>query len=159
MKNWIKRLLPLAALFLLASCGGRTASEPYNPAETAELLQNSGAFSDVLEALDQETAAAYYGLEEDTIQDCAVYTSLSLGAEELAVFAFSDSSSAEDALELLRAHVDSQKAVLKDYRPDDISKLDNAILEQRENSVLLVVAADASAAQCALDSLDKAAES
>ena len=44
-------------------------------------------------------------------------------------------------------------AVLESYQPDEVSKLDSAIVEQRGNSVLLAVAADADAAQKALDAL------
>ena len=48
---------------------------------------------------------------------------------------------------------DEQRAALENYQPDEVGKLDNAIVEQRGASVLLLVPADADAAKTALDSL------
>ena len=58
------------------------------------------------------------------------------------------------ALDGLEARVADQKAVLESYQPDEVSKLDSAIVEQRGNSVLLAVAADAEKARAALDGLE-----
>lgn len=44
--------------------------------------------------------------------------------------------------------------MLESYQPDEVSKLDSAIVEQRGNSVLLAVAADAEKARAALDGLE-----
>ena len=84
---------------------------------------------------------------------CAVYTTPTAGAEEIAVFTLVDEDAAKSALDALTQRVADQKEALENYQPDEVSKLDNAILEQRGNSVLLAVAADADAAQKALDAL------
>ena len=57
-------------------------------------------------------------------------------------------------LDGLEARVADQKAVLESCQPDEVSKLDSAIVEQRGNSVLLAVAADAEKARAALDGLE-----
>ncbi|MCI8478696.1 MAG: DUF4358 domain-containing protein [Oscillospiraceae bacterium] len=149
----IKQLLPFALAFalLLSACGGDTKEKEYDPAATAAALQESTAFSDALEALDKDVAAILYGLEEGTVQDCAVYTSLSAGAEEIAVLVLSDTDATSAALTALKNRVEDQKTALKDYQPAEVSKLDHAIIQQRGNSVLLVVAADPDAAQAVLD--------
>ena len=113
-----------------------------------------GAFSDALDTVDQDTAAALYGIDADTITGSAVYTSLSAGAEEIAVLVLTDEDAAAAALDGLEARVADQKAVLESYQPDEVSKLDSAIVEQRGNSVLLAVAADAEKARAALDGLE-----
>mgnify|MGYP003069966306 CR=1 FL=1 len=102
----------------------------------------------------QDTAAALYGIDADTITGSAVYTSLSAGAEEIAVLVLTDEDAAAAALDGLEARVADQKAVLESYQPDEVSKLDSAIVEQRGNSVLLAVAADAEKARAALDGLE-----
>ena len=89
-----------------------------------------------------------------TITGSAVYTSLSAGAEEIAVLVLTDEDAAAAALDGLEARVADQKAVLESYQPDEVSKLDSAIVEQRGNSVLLAVAADAEKARAALDGLE-----
>ena len=117
-------------------------------------MLDSGAFSDALDTVDQDTAAALYGIDADTITGSAVYTSLSAGAEEIAVLVLTDEDAAAAALDGLEARVADQKAVLESYQPDEVSKLDSAIVEQRGNSVLLAVAADAEKARAALDGLE-----
>ena len=155
MKSLLIRLMPAALLCLaLTACGGGGAvgQTPYDPETAAQALLDSGAFSDALDTVDQDTAAALYGIDADTITGSAVYTSLSAGAEEIAVLVLTDEDAA--ALDGLEARVADQKAVLESYQPDEVSKLDSAIVEQRGNSVLLAVAADAEKARAALDGLE-----
>ena len=150
MKSLLIRLMPAALLCLaLTACGGGGAvgQTPYDPETAAQALLDSGAFSDALDTVDQDTAAALYGIDADTITGSAVYTSLSAGAEEIAVLVLTDEDAAAAALDGLEARVADQKAVLESYQPDEVSKLDSAIVEQRGNSVLLAVAADAEKAR------------
>ncbi|UQT49799.1 DUF4358 domain-containing protein [Flavonifractor plautii] len=105
--------------------------DPYDPETAAQALLDSGAFSDALDTVDQDTAAALYGIDADTITGSAVYTSLSAGAEEIAVLVLTDEDAAAAALDGLEARVADQKAVLESYQPDEVSKLDSAIVEQR----------------------------
>ena len=156
MKLKTLRLLPLllALCLALAACGSGDSKAGVDPAKTAQALLDSGAFSDALDTVDQDTAAALYGIDADTITGSAVYTSLSAGAEEIAVLVLTDEDAAAAALDGLEARVADQKAVLESYQPDEVSKLDSAIVEQRGNSVLLAVAADAEKARAALDGLE-----
>ena len=93
MKSLLIRLMPAALLCLaLTACGGGGAvgQTPYDPETAAQALLDSGAFSDALDTVDQDTAAALYGIDADTITGSAVYTSLSAGAEEIAVLVLTD---------------------------------------------------------------------
>lgn len=159
MKTILMRLLPAALTLCLAltACGGgggdSQAAEEFDPAATAQALLDSGAFEDSLDTIDTDTAAGLYGLDASTITDGTVYTSLSAGAEEIAVLVLSDADAAAAAMDALEERVADQRAALESYQPDEVTKLDNAILEQRGNSVLLAVAADAEAARTAIDGL------
>ena len=55
--------------------------------------------------------------------------------------------SAQLAEQALRDYLDGQIAANRDYRPAEIPKLENALLECRENTLLLVVASDGEAAR------------
>ena len=150
MKHILTRLVPAALVLCLAltACGSKgSGSAGYDPAATAQALLDSGAFTDTLESTEKDTVAMLYGVEANSIVDCACYTSLSAGAEEI--------DSAKAAMEGLEARVADQKAVLESYQPDEVSKLDKAILTQSGNTVVLVVAADADKAQSTLDGLSK----
>lgn len=158
MRQILTRMIPAVLVLCLAltACGSKdSGSAGYDPAATAQALLDSGAFTDTLETTDKDTVAILYGVEADSIVDCACYTSLSAGAEEIAVLTMADADSAKAAMDGLKARVADQKAVLESYQPDEVSKLDNAIFTQSDNTVVLVVAADAEKAQSTLDGLSK----
>ena len=60
----------------------------------------------------------------------------------------------ETALSALEQRVADQKEALRSYQPEEVAKLDQAIVKQQGNSVLLVVAADQKAVQSVLDTLN-----
>lgn len=145
----------LALCLTLSACGGgNEEAAAFDPDATAQALLDSGAFSDALEEVDLSVAATLYGVDEADLTDGTVYMSLSAGAEEIAVLVMANETSAAAAMDGLEKRVADQKAALESYQPDEVSKLDGAILEQRGNSVLLAVCADAQAAQSALEALD-----
>lgn len=159
MRNLMVRLLVPALLLgaLLTACGGggESAAKPYDPASTAKALLDSSAFSEPLEAMGADLVCGpLYDIDAANVTDSAVYTSLTAGAEEIAVLTLKDEDTAKTALEALKTRVSDQTEALKDYQPEEVAKLDKAIVEQKGNSVLLVVAADADAAQEVLNGLD-----
>ena len=156
MKNLLIRLLPgvLALCLTLSACGGGQSAQSYDPTATAKALLDSDAFSDTLDSLDKDTAAQMYGIDAATITDCAVYTSLSMGAEEIAVLTLTDEDAAKTAKAALDKRVSDQTAALESYMPGEVDKLNHAIVEQSGNTALLVVAADADAARSVLDGLN-----
>ena len=155
MSNKVSRLLLAGVLAVtLTACGGGTAAQPFDPAETAQALLDSGAFSEPLEEMSVDLACGtLYDIDASEVPGCAVYTSLPAGAEEIAVLTLNSEEAASGALDALEQRVADQRAALENYQPEEVSKLDGAILEQRGTSVLLAVANDAGAAQSALDAL------
>ena len=142
MKKRLCVALSLSLLFSLAACGGKEEkAAPFSPGDATTLLE-SGAFSEALESIDAETACALYGIDETTVTDAAVYGSTGTTAEELAIFTFTDQDTAQAALTALGYRVEDRKDAMADYLPNEVPKLEKAILEQRENTVLLVVASD-----------------
>ena len=71
-------------------------------------------------------------------------------AEEAAVLIFDSEDHAKAAAETLSGYVQDQIDQNRDYRPAEVPKLENKWLEQRGNTVLLVVANDLKAAQDAV---------
>ena len=141
MKKFLCLLCAAALGLFLSGCGEKKAS-PFDPASDGKtLLETAGVFCDTLTEIDQATACALYGIDESTVTSSAVYGSTS-SAEELAIFTFSDEAAAQTAGELLGYRVEDRKDELENYLPNELPKLDKAVIEVRENSVLLVIAAD-----------------
>lgn len=148
-----KFLFPLCAALCLSltACGAGKDAAPFDPAGDAKtLLEAEGVFSETMTEIDLSTACALYGIDESTVTASAVYGSTS-NAEELAVFTFSDETAAQTTAELLGYRIEDRKEELENYMPDELPKLDKAVVESRKNSVLLVVAADYSSVNALLD--------
>ena len=122
----------LSALFLtLSACGGGGEKAEFSPTDDARtLLDSPGVFGEALTEIDQST-----------VTESAVYGSTS-SAEELAIFTFSDETSAQAAAQQFTYRVEDRRDELENYLPDELPKLDSAIVEVRGNSALLVIAAD-----------------
>lgn len=145
MKKSLSVITCAALTLSLSACGGGGGdpSAAFDPSADAQtLLETSGVFGETLEAIDQATACALYGIDEATVTSSAVYVSPGTTAEELAIFAFSSSEDAETATTALGYRVEDRKEELEDYLPDELPKLDKAVVETRGASVLLVIAAD-----------------
>lgn len=137
----------MAALMLLVgtACEKEPEKEPSFPAaETTQTLLDSGAYSETLEELDLDIAVMLFWLSGDVSQyeGSKVYYSTGATSEMAAVISVSDESLVPEVEEALKAWVESQIEAEKDYRPAEVPKLENAIIEARGNSVLLTVAAD-----------------
>jgi len=92
-----------------------------------------------------------YGLEEtdltpEQLTEAVAHRSSGATCEELVLLTFFDETAAQTAYEALGLYVTAQILSNKDYRPAEVPKLENAILEQRGTTVLLAVANDYEAA-------------
>ena len=154
MRKKITRFAAAAAcLFLLAGCGsgGGGETQAYTKEQAQEIL-DSGAFTDELEELDCDTAWALYGLEgaglaRDQLTDGMIRRSAGATCEELSLLIFSDAEGAETAVSALETYLQAQIDSNQDYRPAEIPKLEDAFLQQADNTVLMVVSNDTQAVQ------------
>ena len=148
-------LLLVCSLTVLAACQNQKASSPYTP-DLIQAISEAGAFSEPLEELDGDTAFALYhladsGLSREALTDCAVLRSSGATCEEGAVLVLDSAEHASLAKQALQDYVTGQIDSNRDYRPQEIPKLENALIDQRENTVLLLVANDLECAQTVLD--------
>ena len=149
-----------AVLFLLllplAACGGAEEKAGFDPEITLQALADAGAFSEELEELDGDTAFTLYGLgnsglEREDLTAAKVLRSAGATCEEGAVLVFTSGDQAQTAVQVLGDYVQKQIDSNRDYRPQELPKLESAAIQQRENNVLLLVAGDLEAAQGVLE--------
>ena len=88
---------------------------------------------------------AEYGLVREDLTEAAVIRSAGATCEEGAVLVFADAAKADTAAEALGDYLENQIETNVDYRPNEIPKLEGAVLKVRENTVLMTVANDAAA--------------
>ena len=145
MKKLIALALSLICVLGLAACGPKDQA----PAQSYEVsapaaMQKAGAFSEELEELDTETAFMLYHLGDfdlipEDLTDGAVLRSSGATCEESDVLVLVDEAKAAKAAEALNAYVKGQIEANVDYRPEEIPKLENAVVDQQGSTVLLVV--------------------
>lgn len=150
----ITKLLLTAALtgaLLLSGCASAPSGggAGYTKEQAQEIL-DTGAFTDDLEELDCDTAWALYGLEgagleRDQLADGLIRRSAGATCEELALLIFTDDASAATAKTAMADYVQSQIDSNRDYRPQELPKLEDAFLQQSGDTVLLVVSNDSQA--------------
>ena len=109
-----------------------------------------------MEELDADTAFMLYklgdqGLEREDLKEGTVLRSAGASCEEAAVLVFTSGDKAKTAADALKDYIAGQIEANTDYRPAEIPKLENAYIDRRGESVLLVVASDIDAAKKAVE--------
>ena len=139
----------------LAGCGGEGAKEPFDPAVTVQtLLDTPGVFTEDLERLDREVLDQLYGLEDRDVSQAVSWYSPGGTAEEATVLLFESETAASEFMEAAWGHIADQKEANESYRPQELPKLEKAVVERRGASLLVLVADDYDAAQKALEGLE-----
>lgn len=128
----------LALAVLLSACGAD--GKAYTTAD-AQALIDAGAFDGEMEQVDSYTVALLYGLEENAVIDCASYIAInsSASADEVTVLVLRDEAAAKTAEESCKKRVESQIESYQTYGPDQVPRLEEAVISRRENTVLLAV--------------------
>ena len=145
MKKLLTVTLALALALGLTACGGK-AEKTYTTKDV-QAMADAGAFSEELEELDGDTAfmlykLADYDLEREDLKDCAVQRSAGATCEEAAVLVFTSADKAKTAKGALEDYVQGQIDANTDYRPAEIPKLEEALVDVRGETLLLAVAND-----------------
>ena len=152
MKWWTTALTAGLLSVILVGCGG--AKQAFEPARTARaMLETPGVFTEELEALDRAVIDGLYGLEGSGAVEAVCWYSPGGTAEEVTVLRFGTKDEAKAFEAQALEHIADAKESNVSYRPQEMPKLDKAVVERRGDTLLILVSADYDAAQAALDAL------
>lgn len=166
--NRIKMLAALSVVTLTAStvlygCGGSgdakktstTTSTAASSAKSsqaaavdvtkvADRLLNEIKYDDKLAEPEAETIDILYpGLPKDKIKAMKIYVSSSGGtSEEIAAFEANDEETAKEIETKLNERVEAQKTSFKNYVPEELKRLENALVIRKGNYVYLSVSGE-----------------
>ena len=164
----IKMLAALSVLTLTAStvlygCGGsgdtkKTSTTTSSAAASAKSSQaavvdvtkiadrllNEIKYDDKLAEAEKESLDVIYpGLPKDKIKAMKIYVSSSGGtSEEIAAFEANDEDTAKEIETKLKERVEAQKTSFKNYVPEELKRLENALVIRKGNYVYLSVSGD-----------------
>ncbi len=151
-KSFIAGAISIAMLSvtLLTGCGGD--SVPADGTIAAESAVTAGDISSAImaeieipSAIEKtaENLGAFYDVDTATVAEMSVFICGS-GAypDELAVFRFNDEASAKAGLDAVQSRLDSQISIYTDYTPDEMYKLNEAVLIEKGNWVIFAACSD-----------------
>ena len=134
--KYMKIFTVLTTLFLLVSCGKK--SEIIN-AELSREITDNVEFSEQLTQIDTINAQKRYMLSSKDYSEITAFVGTASVCDEFVIVKTTDT---EGIAEDLRSYIDSKKEIYKTYRPNEVYKLDNAIIEQYEDAVVMIITAD-----------------
>lgn len=135
----------------LAACGTKTQTKTLDLAAMAADLKENGGFSDIISPVKSDVAASLYGVDASTIAETQLYCSTRATTEEIGLFKCTDEKNAAALYEAAKKRVETQRTTYSSYAPDEIPKLDDAIVKQDGTYVIYIVTADNAKAQAVLD--------
>ncbi len=147
MKKILLLILSLALLLSLSACGGeKESSKELDAAALCESLLKSSAFSVSLEELPATKASAFYNVEKDSMAEAMLYHASGTSKEQIVLIKATDETAAGTMVGVLQSLVNEWIEADRDYAPEEVPKLEKAVLRQSGCWVVLVVANDPDAA-------------
>ncbi len=140
LKKFVSSFL---ALLLLVGCGaGQSAGT--DPAKDAEKIVSELGIGDKMEAVQERVVRGLFFFDEGLIEKCSVYIANDKTADVVGVF---DTSDPKAAREKIDAYLASAKEQMQNYYPDEVFKIDNAVVEEKGNRIVLIVTSDIESAK------------
>ena len=149
----IVALLMLGLMLGLSGCAGapQQAAETVKPcADVVAAILEGQAFEEMT-ALGEKQIAKYLEIDTELLADMAMSIDASRAtAEAVAVLTAKDEDSLAEAQAALEAYRAVTLEQYRDYRPEEVPKLEDAILHTRGLQTALIISKDAAAAETAL---------
>ena len=140
-------LAAMMAAMLLTSCNEQP--KDVDISALASQIVGEVSFDDSLSEIDDDMISMLYSIDGYT--DAVLYKGSGATAEEVAIFKMETTDDAKEALEEAQAHIQSQIESYESYIPEEVSRLEDAIVRQDGCYVSVVVSGDSTAAEKLLD--------
>ena len=126
----------LLGVSLLAGCGSKKAM---NTEEVSGRLLKEITYQDSLSPMDLDTAGMFLNLSGIDVKSAAIYESSGWTAEEIIVMECASSADADKAKAMMEARVMEQQTNFVDYVPEEMDKLNAAVIVESGNYAVLSV--------------------
>lgn len=147
----------LMALTLFSGCsqtGSKTITAPTD--EVAQKLLDSLSFEYPLNQLPEDAANRLYKLEGEILEEQAVYVGTGGAlADEVSVWRVKDEKDAKTVQEAAKKRVENQKASFQDYVPEEMPKLEKAVIQVDGDTIILCVSSDPEKAKEVISSFEE----
>lgn len=148
MKKLVFGLAAVMMCVSLAGCGGKAVDIN----ELALALSSDGKFAEQLTEVSSDIAEKRYMISDGEVEECVSYTGTPAVVDEITIFKTSDTESVKEKAE---QHIEKQKTTYTSYAPNEVSKLDDCVVETVGDYVIVCVSEDSSSVQSIIDQYTK----
>ncbi len=141
MKKVAVAIVTLILLCLMGGCGGSPAKE-VDINKVAEDLKTQITYKDDLAKLTDEMFDSVYKIDRSLIKQAVAFTSSGATAEEIVAIELNKSDDVKTAETALKERIKYQKDGYSDYGPEEVPKLDNAVIKSSGNYIFMSVSDD-----------------
>ena len=143
-------LMLAAAAALLLSCAA-TPAKQISDEELMAAIEGSQEFYELKE-LNEKLNEEFLGIDLSGAADCLIkLDGTRATAEQIVVITAKDASSAKTLEEELQTYLVNVMEAYRDYQPDEVPKIENAILRSNGLQLALIISTDSALASDALD--------
>ena len=153
MRQMIKRIAAAGAAALCVVAAGCSKQLTLEPADALAQLKDEITFTDQMTDMDSESTCRFYDVDTGLVNDSSAYVGSGATAESMAVFEAVDADAAGSIADALRTFTDGWIDGYSDYKPEEVPKLESAVLEQNGVYVVFCVSADNTTAKTAVQDL------
>ena len=149
----VKRIAAAGAAALCVVAAGCSKQLILEPADALAQLKDEITFTDQMTDMDSENTCRFYDIDTGMVADSVSYVGSGATAESMAVFEAVDADAAGSIAGALQSFTDGWIAGYSDYKPEEVPKLESAVLEQNGVYVVFCVSADNTTAKTAVQDL------
>lgn len=151
---WKKFVSSMIAVALLSACGGSSAKTQEVTADdvsaaASKLVEDLG-LKDKTDLIEDKIVQGLFFFEDGVVTADSVYIANDKTPDMVGVFATTDVDSCKQAIS---DYLKNLKQTVQSYSPDEVFKIDNAIIEDNGKEVIVVVCNDIETAKKEVDSL------
>ena len=141
MKRILIFLLSVILVLSVSACSGDSGKiSDASATDVALTVKESIVFVDDMFEVSNEVAADFYNLPEG-VTDFKVYMSASgATAEELAIFKCDSKESSKQVVKACEKRIENLKDKFADYIPEEMVKIENAVIEEKNGFVMFICA-------------------
>ena len=150
MRKALTVIAVVAAAMMIVACGGKKAD--FDLAALGNDLNSKITYQDSLMEMDVDTAGMFLNLSDISVTKAAIYEGSGGTAEEIVVLECATDDDAKKAEQVLKMRVDEQIESFTDYVPEELTKLNDAVIKVSGKYAVLSVSDSPDEARKIIDS-------
>ena len=141
MRKGLCLVLSVILLLSFTACAQEDTTKEISLQSVIDGALASGGFQDDLMKLEGDAVTVFYNIDSSKVKDYEIYVSSSgATSEEVAVFELRNKDDAEAVKKMIDSRIDDLSFKFESYKPEEMYKIKNALIQQTEQYILFVVA-------------------